>query len=160
MKKFIATWGLIFVWCFFENSFSAAQNVSLVNAFPNLGFASPIFFTHSNDGTNRIFVVEQEGIIRVFSNDPGATNTEVFLNITDRVTDSGEMGLLGLAFHPNFVKNGFFYLNYTTNDNQGRRTVISRFSVDSNDPNRGNFNSEFILLEITLLNLFHEPETH
>ena len=122
------------------------QPVSLVNAFPNLSFDFPVFLCHSNDGTNRIFVVEQRGVIRVFPNDSTSFNAEVFLNIDDgRVTSGGEMGLLGLAFHPNFAGNGFFYVNYTTTQNGPRRTVISRFSAqgDQADPN-----SEFIILEV------------
>ncbi len=122
------------------------QPVSLVNAFPNLSFDSPVFFCHSNDGTNRVFVVEQRGVIRVFANDSTVSNTEVFLNIDDgRVTSGGEMGLLGLAFHPNFAGNGFFYVNYTATQNGPRRTVISRFSAQGNqaDPN-----SELIILQV------------
>ncbi len=121
------------------------QPVSLVNAFPNLSFDSPVFFGHSNDGTNRIFVVEQRGVIRVFPNDSTTSTAEVFLDIDGRVTSGGEMGLLGLAFHPNYSGNGYFYVNYTTTQNGPRRTVISRFSAQSNqaDPN-----SELIILEV------------
>ncbi len=72
-----------------------AQPVSLVNGFPNLSFDSPVFFCHSNDGTNRIFVVEQRGVIRVFANDSTTSTTEVILDIDGRVTSGGEMGLLG-----------------------------------------------------------------
>jgi len=121
------------------------QPVSLVNAFPKLSFNSPIFLCHSNDGTNRIFVVEQRGVIRVFANDSTSSNAEVFLNIDGRVTSGGEMGLLGLAFHPNYSGNGYFYVNYTTTQNGPRRTVISRFSAqgDQADPN-----SELIILQV------------
>ncbi|MCG8604889.1 PQQ-dependent sugar dehydrogenase, partial [bacterium] len=123
--------------------------LTLVNAFSNLSFSRPVFLTHSNDGTDRLFVVEQAGIMRVFQNDSTATSAGVFLNITGRVNDgSNEMGLLGLAFHPNFASNGFFYVNYTTGSGSQRRTVISRFSVTSGQPDQGDPNSEFILLEI------------
>ncbi|MCH8871862.1 PQQ-dependent sugar dehydrogenase, partial [candidate division KSB1 bacterium] len=94
----------------FLPSLRAGENVTLVKAFPNLSFDSPVFFCHSNDGTNRIFVVEQRGVIRVFPNDSTTFNTEVFLDIDGRVTSGGEMGLLGLAFHPNYSGNGYFYL--------------------------------------------------
>jgi len=121
------------------------NRVTLVKAFPNLSFDSPVFFCHSNDGTNRVFVEEQRGVIRVFANDSTASNTEVFLDIDGRVTSGGEMGLLGLAFHPNYSGNGYFYVNYTTTQNGPRRTVISRFSAQGNqaDPN-----SELIILEV------------
>lgn len=126
------------------------NNISLVNAFPNLSFTKPVFLTHSNDGTNRIIVVEQRGVIKVFENDSSVSSTEVFLDIRDRVNDSDgtEMGLLGLAFHPDFVNNGYFYVNYTTGRGSQRRTIISRFSLMSNNPNSGDASSEFIIMEI------------
>ncbi len=127
---------------------SATQTVTLVEAFPNLRFDSPVFLAHSPDGTNRIFVVEQRGAIKVFPNDPGVTAAEIFLDIDARVTSGGEMGLLGLAFHPDFANNGFFYVNYTTTQAGPRRTVITRYSVSANNANAADPNSEFILLEI------------
>ena len=126
--------------------FSTENNeLTLVKAFPNLSFDSPVFFCHSNDGTNRIFVEEQRGVIRVFANDSTTSNTVVFLDIDGRVTSGGEMGLLGLAFHPSYSGNGYFYVNYTTTQNGPRRTVISRFSAqgDQADPN-----SELIILQV------------
>jgi glucose/arabinose dehydrogenase len=71
----------------------------------------------------------------------------VFLDITDRVNSEGfEEGLLGLAFHPNFVSNGFFYVDYTASN--PRRSVISRYTVVSSNPNQADKNSEEILLEV------------
>lgn len=125
-------------------------DISLVKAFPNLTFAKPVFLTHSNDGTNRIFVVEQTGRIKVFPNDSEVPNAEVFLDIIGRVNVSDyEMGLLGLAFHPDFADSGYFYVNYTAGSDGQRTTIISRFSVDSNTPNQGDPGSELILLEIS-----------
>lgn len=87
------------------------------------GLRNPLDVQNAGDG--RLFVVEQSGVIRVF--DPAASGTEVFLDIGDRVGDQGnEQGLLGLAFHPDFDSNGFFYVNYT--DNRGD-TVIARFTA-------------------------------
>lgn len=126
-----------------------SSEISLVSAFPNLRFSKPVFLTHCGDGSNRIFVVEQAGSIEVFPNDRNAANPEIFLDIRDRVNANGsEMGLLGLAFHPDFSNNGFFYVDYTAGDNETRRTVISRFSVTS-DPNQADPNSEQILLEVS-----------
>jgi glucose/arabinose dehydrogenase len=93
------------------------------------------------DGSGNLFIVENPGRIRIFEN--GELLSEPFLDIDDRVNDIGnEMGLLGLAVHPNFSQNGFFYVNYT--DRNGD-TTISRFhaSGNSSDPN-----SELILLKI------------
>ena len=118
-----------------------------MEAFPKLSFTRPVDFQHAVDGTNRVFVLEQGGTISVFSN---AETTEVkftFLDISHKIDDSGnEEGLLGLAFHPEYASNGFFYVNYTaTNPN---RTVISRFSV-SIDPNLTDPASELLILEFS-----------
>ncbi|HQI42131.1 MAG: hypothetical protein B6D44_17265 [Ignavibacteriales bacterium UTCHB2] len=113
-------------------------------AFPNLSFSNPLDLQNSGDGTNRIFVVEQAGRIRVFPNDENVQSTKLFLDITDRVTSGGETGLLGLAFHPNYESNGYFYVNYTAPN--PLRTVISRFKVSSTNPDSADKNSEQILL--------------
>ncbi|MFQ5639923.1 MAG: PQQ-dependent sugar dehydrogenase [bacterium] len=120
--------------------------VSLVNAFPNLHFTEPVFLCHSNDGSDRIFVIEQEGIVHIFPNDSTVAGTNIFLNIRSRVTSGGERGLLGLAFHPDYSSNGFFYVNYTTNSGGPLRTVVSRFSGQGQ---QADANSELILLEVT-----------
>lgn len=80
---------------------------------------------------SRWFATEQEGIISVFNNDPLGATESTFLDITDRVQFSGEAGLLGIAFHPNFATNGEVFVSYTT---PGPLTsVISRFrSMDGN----------------------------
>ncbi len=114
------------------------------NAFPNLTFSSALFITHAGDSTDRIFVVEQAGRIKVFPNNSNALQAKVYLNITDRVSSGGEKGLLGLAFHPDYENNGYFYVNYTN----ATSTVISRFQVTSN-PDSADKNSEFQLLTFT-----------
>lgn len=114
-------------------------------AFPRLRFTNPLFITHAGDGSNRLFVVEQAGRIRVFPNDPSAASAGSFLDISGRVLSGGEMGLLGLAFDPNYAANGFFYVNYTL-DNP-RRTRVSRFRVSTADPNTADSGSETVLLE-------------
>lgn len=124
-----------------------------VRAFPNLSFHRPVDLQHAGDNTNRIFVVEQAGVISVFPNSASAPSKKTFLDITAKVNDNGnEEGLLGLAFHPNYESNGYFYVNYTASS--PRRTVISRFTV-SNNADVADPNSEFILLE------FNQPyENH
>ncbi|SFT85033.1 Glucose/arabinose dehydrogenase, beta-propeller fold [Algoriphagus locisalis] len=115
-------------------------------AFPNLSFTRPVDFQHAGDNSNRIFVVEQRGVISVFENNAAASEKTEFLDIESKVDDSGnEEGLLGLAFHPEFQSNGYFYVNYTAGN--PNRTVISRFSVMSSDPNKADPSSELVLLE-------------
>jgi glucose/arabinose dehydrogenase len=121
---------------------------SLQNAFPNLTFSSPLDLQHAGDGTDRIFVVEQAGRIYVFENNPNTTVKKLFLNIVDSVSSGGEMGLLGLAFHPNYESNGYFYVNYTKSSPY-RRTLISRFKVSSTNPDSADRSSSKILMEIT-----------
>ncbi len=118
----------------------------LENSFPSLTFDHPVDLQNSGDQSNRIFVVEQPGRIIVFDNNPNTSNYGVFLDITDRVAYGGEMGLLGLTFHPKYQENGYFFLDYTANN--PRRTVISRFVVDETDQNKANISSEVIILEI------------
>lgn len=101
-----------------------------VEAFPKLSFNAPVDFTHANDGSNRLFVVEQRGVIQSFENNSNTETKSVFLDVVGRVSSGGEMGLLGLAFHPDFKNNGFFFVNYTRNSPR-RQTVISRFKVNA-----------------------------
>ncbi len=118
------------------------------NAFPNLSFTDPVGVYHAGDGTDRLFVLEQTGTIKVFSNDPSIENVQIFLNITSIVDQDGgytEEGLLGLAFHPNFSENGYFYVNYTKHG--PRRNVIARYMVSSN-PNQAEMGSSLIILEV------------
>jgi len=98
------------------------------------GFDRPLDIQHAGDGSGRLFIVEQGGLIRILQN--GQILEPPFLDISERVDDRGnEQGLLGLAFHPDFASNGFFYVNYTE---QGGDTVIARFTATGNtaDPNR------------------------
>ena len=118
------------------------------NAFPNLSFTDPVGIYHPGDDTERLFVLEQPGTIKVFSNDPSTTSVETFLNITSIVDQDGgytEEGLLGLAFHPNFTENGYFYVNYT--EHNPRRNVIARYTVSSNDINQADALSSLVILE-------------
>jgi len=137
---------------FFIYSVLNAQNpnLSLVDAFPNLSFPFPTHLTHSNDGTNRLFLVQQNGIIKVFQNDTNILSSGVsnFLNISNKISSSnGEEGLLGLAFHPNYASNGYFYVNYTATSSP-LKTVISRFKVSPGNPNKADSLSEYKILEI------------
>ncbi|GAB4299989.1 MAG: hypothetical protein Kow0098_26970 [Ignavibacteriaceae bacterium] len=117
----------------------------LEDAFPDLSFNSPVDLQNSGDGTNRIFVVEQAGIIKVFENDRNVSESKIFLDIHSQVRSGGEMGLLGLAFHPDYENNGYFYVNYTHSDPLFSR--ISRFRVSSTNPDSADPSSELILID-------------
>ncbi len=108
------------------------------------GLTSPIGLANAGDGSGRLFIVEQAGLILIFQNDQ--LLPQPFLDIRDRVGSQGmEQGLLGLAFHPQFGQTPYFYVNYT--DRQGN-TVIARFQVSLADPNRADPASEKRLLQI------------
>ncbi|MFL7794608.1 MAG: PQQ-dependent sugar dehydrogenase [Anaerolineae bacterium] len=106
------------------------------------GFERPVQVTHAGDGSGRLFVVEQPGRVRVVQN--GSVLTTPFLDITGLVSYGGERGLLGLAFHPDYESNGYFYVNYT---NASGDTVVARYTVSS-DPNRANHSSALAILTI------------
>lgn len=116
-------------------------------AFPNLRFSSPTDMRMPESGQPLFYVTELSGVIKVFDpSDPGVSEAPVFMDITGRVRSGGEMGLLGMAFDPAFVDNGYFYLSYTA-DNP-LRSVISRFRIQTGDPLKGDTTSEKVLLEV------------
>lgn len=134
----------------------AHAEFELENAFPNLTFqfAVDIQVPNSASNNNRIFVLEKRGVISVF---PEAATSQpvdrtVFLDITARVMNSGEAGLLGLAFHPNYETNGYFFVYYVTKFPY--RNIVARYSVSA-DPNVADPNSELILIDDLKNNLFH-----
>lgn len=104
----------------------------------------PILLTHFGDGSGRIVVPTQQGVIHSFPNDDEATKTEIFMDLTDRVRyldKQNEEGLLGLAFHPKFKQNGEFFVFYT--DVKAKMAnVVSRFKVSKSDPKKGDPASE------------------
>jgi uncharacterized repeat protein (TIGR03806 family) len=112
-------------------------------AFPNLSFNSPIWLTYPPDGSDRVAVLEQIGKVHIFPNDPAVSSTTVFLDLTGVTSYLGENGLLGLAFHPDYRNNGYFYIYYA----KDKDTVLSRWQVSS-DPNVADPTSEQIMLEI------------
>jgi len=124
--------------------------VTIERAFPNLEFDRPIVLTHAGDGTNRVFIASQLGKIHVLPDDQQARSTELFLDIQSRVVykdPENEEGFLGLAFHPRYADNGEFYVYYTTTD-APHTSVISRFRVSRDDPNRADPDSEEELMRI------------
>ncbi len=110
------------------------------------GLVNPLDLTSPPDGSGRLVILEQPGLIRVVEN--GALLPTPFLDIRDRIESGGtEQGLLGIAFHPDYVQNGLFYLNYTGRRGNGD-TVVARFQVSADDPNRTDPGSEKILLQV------------
>lgn len=107
------------------------------------GLVSPTTIVHAGDDSDRLFVVEQGGQVRLLRN--GVLSPIPFLNITDQVVSSGEQGLLGLAFPPGYAEKGYFYVDYTRALDGA--TVISRFHL-STDPDIADPLSEEVLLVV------------
>jgi hypothetical protein len=123
-------------------------NYSLTDPFPNLSFNKPVDLRNAGDGSNRLFVVEQEGYIRVFDNNASEDSLKEFLDISGPVECCGELGLLGLVFHPNYVTNGYFFVFYTTTGGSPHRDRLSRFQVSA-DPDDADESTEKILFELS-----------
>ena len=119
------------------------QKVSLRLEEVATGFEAPLLVTNAGDGSNRIFVVEQGGTVRVVEG--SAASADPFLDISELTEASGEQGLLGLAFHPDYETNGRLFVNYT--DNEGD-TIVAEYAVDPNDPNHVDASSAETLLRI------------
>lgn len=134
-------------------------------AFPNIEWAAwtpfnengkanpplrPIHVTHAGDGTNRVFVVDQSGLIHVLPNKPDVRHAKVFADFRERThqfSEDDEEGVLGFAFHPNYKSNGQFFLYYNT-ESGDRKIYLSRFTVAKDDPNKADPDNEEILMTI------------
>ena len=115
------------------------------------GLELPVQVTHAGDSSGRLFVVEQEGRIRIIRN--GVINDAPFLDISDRVSCCGEQGLIGVAFPPAYAVNQHFYISYT-NTNADGDTTISRFTT-TDDPDRADPDSEEVVLTIDQPGISH-----
>ncbi|MCA9228738.1 MAG: DUF1080 domain-containing protein, partial [Planctomycetales bacterium] len=138
-------------------------NVQAVRTFENLkwtgwepfadGVATPlrpIVITHPNDGSNRMVVATQQGVVHMFPNDPAAKQTKVLLDIQSKVVykdRQNEEGLLGMAFHPKFKENGHFYIYYTSTE-EPQLSVISRFTATGDDHSVASPESEVEIMRI------------
>ena len=111
------------------------------------GLSAPVDITNAGDGSNRLFVVEQAGRIKIIKN--GTLLNTPFLDLTgkNRVLTGSERGLLGLAFPPGYATKGYFYVNYTRQPDGA--TIVARYFRDAANPDLANPDSEQILLKIS-----------
>ena len=142
MKNFIP---YLLTFLFFAQSYAQEVTIELFKD----GFNSPVNLQHAGD--DRLFVVEQNGIIKILNPD-GTVNSTPFLDISSQVSCCGERGLLGLAFHPDYQNNGYFYVNYTNNSGD---TQVSRFSVSSSNADIADENSELPIIDYNQPNSNH-----
>ncbi|MGK4566736.1 PQQ-dependent sugar dehydrogenase [Flavobacterium sp. 3HN19-14] len=121
--------------------FSFAQTIGIQQFATGLSDAVELV----NAGDERLFAVQQRGLIRIINTD-GTIKATPFLNLSAIVNQAdNEGGLLGLAFHPNYATNGFFYVNYTNNSGN---TVIARYSVSAGNVDVANTTAT-VLMTIT-----------
>lgn len=106
------------------------------------GLTRPVAIEHAGDGTNRLFIVQQDGTIVTVKN--GRVSDEVFLDLTEQVACCSEQGLLGFAAHPNYAENGLFFVYYTETSGD---SVLARYQV-SDDPERADAASAKTILRI------------
>lgn len=117
---------LLILWCF--SSLLEAQAVELARTEIASGLSSPVFVTAPPGDTDRLFVLEQPGKIKIITLSDNTVLGTPFLDITTEVDSFGnEQGLLGLAFHPDYTNNGYFYVYYIFDTGGGDVTRISRF---------------------------------
>lgn len=116
------------------------------------GLTAPLDVEQPNDGSGRLFVVEQGGAIKILQN--GALLPQPFLNISNKVIFQGEMGLLGLTFHPGFQTNRKFYVNYVRNAGGQFQSVIAEYLASMANPNQSDPASERILLTVNQVENF------
>ncbi len=128
---------------------SASPAPSLADS-PSLGFAeiasglsSPVSITNAGDSSGRLFITLQDGQIVIY--DGSQILPAPFLDVSSLIVTGGERGLLGLAFHPNYESNGYFYVYYTRIADGA--LVIARYHVSA-DPNVADAGSASILLTI------------
>lgn len=132
---------LLFSISIFSSLIVNAQSINLEEF--ATGLSNPVEITHAGD--TRLFVVQQDGIIKIIQPN-GTINAINFLNISSKVSFNGERGLLGLAFHPQYSTNGYFFVYYNNTDGN---ITLARYTVSPTDPNAADPNSEKIMLNIT-----------
>lgn len=116
------------------------------------GFSQPVDVTGSGEGSNRLFVVEKRGRVKVMDHSTGDVQADLYLDLSEQVLSNSERGLLGIAFHPDFATNGYFYVNYIsdgTGTPSSGQTVISRFQAVPANATTVDIATETVLLTIS-----------
>ncbi|MCG8466374.1 MAG: PQQ-dependent sugar dehydrogenase [Xanthomonadales bacterium] len=114
------------------------------------GLSSPLSVRDAGDGSGRLFIVEQDGLIRIWDGTQ-VLNTP-FLDVSGITTSNGERGLLGLTFHPDYENNGRFFINFTADGQPGvdtGTTVVAEYQVSAGNPNVADANSQEVIFTIT-----------
>lgn len=136
------TYRALLMLCFIVAFNTAIRAQPILSLTPVIaGLNSPMQFVNAGDGTNRVFIVEKGGTVKVY--DATFNFLDSFVTVNN-ITSDGERGLLSLAFHPDYATNGFCYVYYT---NAAGNLEIARYHVSSN-PNRADNTTKQIVLTI------------
>ena len=144
-----------------SNGFAAdtLPKLDLKPAYPNLKFTLPLEMVESPDGTHRQFLVEQDGRIWILPSDRNSSEPRLFLDISDRRPHKDlEEGLLSLAFHPQFKKNGKFYLFYS-HPSAPKHNILAEFQVSKTNPDQADLSTERVLMNVPKLHWNHNGST-
>jgi glucose/arabinose dehydrogenase len=136
---------VLFLLVLFTNCSTTDAQPELKDVFPDFTFHHITELISPPDNSQRMFVVLQEGIVEVIETKQNPTPKQTFLNIKTKLVSGGERGLLGLAFHPDFSENGYFYVYYTR-DISGLESVVARYQLSTENPKIANPGSELILM--------------
>ncbi len=126
----------------------------LQEAFPSISFNQPLCLRTPPGETNRLFICQKGGLLRVITNLANASSASTFLNLPtllngrgEALSTSSEQGLLGLAFHPGYATNRFFFIYYSVNSSGVTYERLSRFMTREDNPNLADTSSEVILFQ-------------
>lgn len=141
---------MFFIWIVIISSVSAQDTTVVFSSVISSNLQQPIQLTHSGDGTNRVFVAEKGGRIKVFNNNYQLIDT--LIRILNMGTGN-EQGLLSCAFHPNFRSNGYFFVFHTqaTTNN----LILDRYTISSTDPDKADLSTR-----LPILNIPHPGQTN
>lgn len=114
------------------------------------GITNPVEIV--NAGTGQLYVAGQNGVITLLEAN-GSANEIPFLNISSIMQSGGEQGLLGLAFHPDYATNGYFYIDYINTEGN---TVVARYTRSAANPDIADPDSALVILGITQINGRHQ----
>lgn len=128
---------------FLTRSMAQPIPVLIYNPVVSSGLNSPVDVVNAGDGTNRLFIVNQGGTVRILSG--GSLLPGNFLDIPDSISSGGERGLLSIAFHPNFATNRYFFVYYT---NTAGNLRITRFQTQAGNPNAADESTGVVIMTI------------
>jgi len=140
--------GLFFLFVAFLNSAPVTQGqiAEFEQVYENIEFDFPLGIRFPDDGTNKAYIVERAGIVKVLDNEPDVEEVGIFMDISERFATSPPGDLMAIEFHPNYAENGHFFAKYKLQNPE--REVLSRFTRSESDPFVADPESEVILLEL------------